>query len=124
MIKTFLTGRLGKDAVVNTLESGKKVINYSVAVTIGYGDNASTLWVDCSQWSEKTGLVEYLKRGTQVAVMGEPSIRVYNKNDGTMGASFSLRVDKLDLLGSRSEPASAGSTQQTVTDIPYDDLPF
>lgn len=107
MIKTFLTGRLGKDAVINTLEGGKKVMNYSVAVDQGYGDNKSTLWVDCAQWSEKTGVAEYLKKGTMVAVIGEPSLRMYPKQDGTTGASFALRVDKVELLGSKPEPATA-----------------
>jgi len=107
MIKTFLTGRLGKDATLNTLEGGKKVMNYSVAVNVGFGDNASTLWVDCAQWSEKTGVIEYLKKGTLVAVIGEPSLRTYQKNDGTTGASFALRVDKLELLGAKSESTTA-----------------
>ena len=93
MIKTFLSGRLGKDAEVKTLEGGKKVMNYSVAVDIGYGDNKQTLWVECAQWSEKTAVAEYLKKGTQVIVTGEPGIR---KWEG--GASFTLRVDKVELI--------------------------
>ncbi len=42
MIKTFLTGRLGKDAEIKTLDSGKKVMNYSVAVDTGFGENKSS----------------------------------------------------------------------------------
>lgn len=124
MIKTFLTGRLGKDAVINTLEGGKKVMNYSVAVDQGYGDNKSTLWVDCSQWSEKTGVAEYLKKGTMVAVIGEPSLRLYAKNDGSNGASFALRVDKVELLGSK--PEGSGTAQPAATNETSDPggLPF
>lgn len=126
MIKTFLTGRLGKDAEVKTLEGGKKVMNYSVAVEIGYGENKSTLWVDCAQWSEKTGVAEYLKKGTQVAVTGEPGIR---KWEG--GAAMTLRVDKVELLGGNkpAQPEQAQVQQQMPAHqpepiTPPDDLPF
>lgn len=128
MIQCFLTGRIGKDAEIRELEGGRKVMNYSVAVDIGTKDKPATLWVDCSQWSEKTAVVAYLLKGTQVAVYGQPSVRAYAKQDGTSGASFSLRVDRVELLGGNKpnpEP-SAKATNPGASDIaePIDSLPF
>lgn len=120
MNKVFIVGRLGKDAVINDA-NGKKVMNYSVGVSTGTKENPSTSWWDCSQWSEKTGVAAYLTKGTQVAVMGEPGLRTYQKNDGTAGASLTCRVDKVELLGSKTNEAAPAPS---VTSEPAEDLPF
>lgn len=124
MIQTTLTGRLGKDATTNSV-NGKNVINFSVAVDIGYGDKKSTLWVEAAHWTDKTGLLPYLKKGTQVLVIGEPNIRTWEK-----GASFTLRVAQIELIGGKSEvqqaTAATPAAQHVSDDINSDtgDLPF
>lgn len=130
MIQCFLTGRIGKDADIRELEGGRKVMNYSVAVDTGTKDKPATLWVDCSQWSEKTAVAAYLLKGTQVAVYGQPSVRAYAKQDGTPGASFSLRVDRVELLGGNklnpdlSAKAATSVPQPSDFAGPIDNLPF
>lgn len=94
---TFI-GNLGKDAELKELEGGKKVINFSIAVQDGK-DN--TIWVDCAKWSEKTGVLPYLKKGTKVAVTGNVGIR---KWEG--GAALTLRVLDLELLGQKETAAA------------------
>lgn len=127
MNKAFLVGRLGNDATINDV-NGKKVMNYSIGISTGTKDKPETTWWDCSQWGEKTAVVEYLKKGTQVAVVGEPGLRTYQRNDGTAGASMTLRVDKVELLGSReSKPVAAntgGGTNEGYNAEVIDDLPF
>ncbi len=56
-----------------------------------------------------------------VAVIGEPGLR---KWEG--GAAFTLRVDKVELLGSKSaNTASTGNnTAEATIGEPIDDLPF
>lgn len=123
MNKVFIVGRLGKDAVINDV-NGKKVMNYSIGVSTGTKDKPDTLWYDCSQWGEKTGVAPYLTKGTQVAVMGEPGLRTYQKNDGTAGASLTCRVDKVELLGSKTNDAApVASIERPVIDDGTD-LPF
>lgn len=93
MIQLQFIGQLGKDAEIR--EVGQtKVINFSVAVSFGYGEKKSTIWVECSKFGEKTGIADYLKKGTKVYVSGEPSIRTWEK-DGKSGASLNLRVQDL-----------------------------
>ncbi len=141
MIKLQVIGNLGKDCVTNTV-NGKTVMNFTVAHTERFKDSSGqqkdrTTWVDCAYWSDRTGVAPYLKKGTQVYVEGTPDVRAFTRNDGTGGASLTLRVQSVQLLGSgsRSESnASAGSNyttdQNTETatppDIaePVDDLPF
>jgi len=141
MIKMQVIGNLGKDCVVNTV-NGKNVINFTVAHTEKYRDSQGnnqekTTWVDCAYWTDRTAISPYLTKGKQVFVEGTPEVRSFTRQDGTSGASLSLRVREVQLLGGRGEsggPSSEGrsyssssaSTVPSASDItePIDDLPF
>ncbi len=142
MIKLTAIGNLGRDAVMNTV-NGKNVINFTVAHTERYKDaqgnqKDKTIWVDCAYWTERTGIAPYLKKGTQVYVEGQPDVRTYTTKEGVNGATLSLRVSSVQLLGSKSSESgntgggyqpSSTSTQPSApaaSDITeaFDDLPF
>jgi single-strand DNA-binding protein len=116
MIKLMVIGNLGKDCIVNTV-NGKNVINFSVAHTEKFKDSTGaqrekTTWVECAYWTDRTGIAPYLKKGTQLYVEGTPEVRTYQTNDGKSGASLSLRVQTVQLLGSKQ---SEGLGQQERT---------
>jgi len=142
MIKMQIIGRLGKDCVVNTV-NGKNVINFTVAHSEKYKDSQGTMqektiWVDCAYWTDRTGISPYLTKGTQVFVEGQPEARSFQRNDGTAGASLSLRVREVQLLGSKNDNSGGGNFQQPSSassaamsggggdssESPVDDLPF
>src|SRR5438105_6127226 len=110
MIKLQVIGNLGKDATVNEV-NGKNVINFVVAHTERFRDRSGnnqekTTWVECSYWSEKAGIAPYLTKGQQVFVEGTPEVRAFEKKDGSTGASLSLRVREIQLLGGGSREAN------------------
>ena len=140
MIKMQVIGHLGKDCVVNTV-NGKNVINFTVAHTEKYKDSQGnnqekTTWVDCAYWTDRTAVAPYLQKGTQVFVEGTPEVRSFTRNDGTAGASLSMRVREVQLLGRKGDNASGGGSNYgnesapARQDIPAsvdeaaDDLPF
>jgi single-strand DNA-binding protein len=149
MIKLQVIGNLGKDCVVNNV-NGKSVMNFTVAHSEKYKDAQGvqkdrTIWVDCAYWSDRTGVAPYLKKGTTVYVEGQPDVRTYTTQDGRNGASLTLRVSGVQLVGGKSSDSSGGdtstnsnyskpatasyeNTQPTISanDItePIDDLPF
>lgn len=113
MIKMQVIGRLGKDCIVNTV-NGKNVINFSVAHSERYKDSQGNLqekttWVDCAYWTDRTAVAPYLVKGVQVYVEGTPEARAFSRQDGTAGASLSVRVREVQLLGSKAE-GTGGST--------------
>ena len=140
MIKLQIIGNLGKDCVVNTV-NGKNVINFTVAHSEKYKDSQGatqekTIWVDCAYWTDRTAVAPYLTKGTQVFVEGSPEVRSFTRQDGTAGASLSLRVREVQLLGGRGDsvPSVAGAPSASsssgnipspseITE-PIDDLPF
>jgi single-strand DNA-binding protein len=97
--------------------------------------------VECAYWTDRTGIAPYLKKGTQVYAEGTPEVRTYPKNDGTTGISLTLRVQTVQLLGSRGNEGGGGysggesqgyATQSSPSRVnspnditePIDDLPF
>src|ERR687890_1320538 len=107
MIKMQVIGNLGKDCVVNQV-NGKSVINFTVAHTEKYKDSQGnsqekTTWVDCAYWTDRTAIAPYLTKGTQVFAEGTPEVRSFQRNDGTAGASLSMRVREVQLLGGKAD---------------------
>ncbi len=118
MIKLTAIGNLGKDCTVNTVNN-KTVINFSIAHTEKFKDNMGvqkdkTIWVECAYWTDKTAIAPYLKKGTQVYVEGSPEVRMYTAKDGSNGSSLTLRVQSVQLLGSKTgnEGGTANETPQ------------
>jgi single-strand DNA-binding protein len=140
MIKLQVIGRLGKDCIVNTV-NGKNVINFTVAHSEKYRDSSGnnqerTTWVECAYWTDKTAVAPYLQKGTQVFVEGAPEVKTFTRNDGTNGASLTLRVREVQLLGSKNDNTMGGSpasgsnynrqeapASASMNDV-SDDLPF
>ena len=113
MIKLQVIGNLGKDAIVNNV-NGKNVINFTVAHTEKFKDAQGnpkdrTTWVDCAYWTDRTAIAPYLKRGTQVYVEGTPDVRTYTTQDGRQGASLTLRIISVQLLGGKTEGGTAAA---------------
>lgn len=134
MLKVFVIGHLGKDAVVNNV-NGKSVINFSVAINQSYKNQQGvkvekTTWVDCSMWRDSVAVAQYLKKGTQVFVEGQPEARTYQLSDGTAAAALHLRVSNLQLLGGGSgqQGNAPVATETTLSNLNSNDndsgLPF
>jgi len=110
MIKLEIIGNLGRDAVVTNV-NGKNVINFSVCHTESYKDVSGnkvqkSVWVDAAYWSDKTGIVPYLKKGAQVYVEGQPDSRAYSNRQGMADSTITLRVHSIQLLSSSVNAAS------------------
>lgn len=142
MVKLQIIGNLGKDCTTNMV-GGRNVINFSVAHTEKYKDSTGmqkekTLWVECAYWTDKTGIVPYLRKGQTVYAEGTPEVRSYTRNDGSAGASLTMRVQSVQLVGSgpRQEGADANGIPERFpaagSDAPMpaapagvdEDLPF
>jgi single-strand DNA-binding protein len=127
MIKMQVIGNLGKDCVVNTV-NGKNVINFTVAHTEKYRDSQGnnqekTTWVDCAYWTDRTAIAPYLQKGTQVFVEGTPEVRSFTRNDGTAGASLSMRVREVQLLGRKGDNVGGGSVSSEAPSYGRQDSP-
>ena len=107
------TGNLGNDCRAGTAGQ-TAVVNFSVAVKSGYGQNEQTIWVDCALFGNRaTALAPYLTKGQTVAVSGELGTREHN------GKTYiTCKVNDVTLVGGKpqqqgqQQPQAWGQQQQ------------
>ena len=123
-----MTGNIGGDVKLNNV-GGTAVANFSVAMTAGFGDKKSTIWLQASLWGKQaeSKLVDYLVKGQQVALSGEFSMREHE------GKQYpQLRISTIDLVGGKSDGGSQPKPQQSsqkpqpapADDFDADQIPF
>ena len=98
------SGNLARDAEQRFLANGTGIVNFSVGVTSGFGNNQKTVWPRCALFGDRGGkLLDYLKKGTLVGVTGEVSMNEFTNKDGAKQVSLEVRVNEVALLGGRKD---------------------
>lgn len=108
-MNTFMcVGRIGRDAETRKTKNGDEVTSFSLATNVGYGENKTVIWVDCSIWGNRgVTLQPNLKKGSEITVSGELSEREYTNKEGVVVKSLSLRVNQNTYPAAKqSEPAA------------------
>jgi single-strand DNA-binding protein len=124
MLILTLAGNTGRDAE-HKATANSELCSFPVAVSVGYGENKSTVWVDVTKWGKGAeGLARILRKGSKVAVSGELSMREHN------GKTYlQCRANDVTIMGTpegqRQEPA-ATTTQYSQPAYADDDssIPF
>lgn len=137
MIVLTATGRVGKDAELRSLNSGDKILSFSVGSDIGYGDKKQTIWLDCSIFGARgEKLANFLTKGTSVTVIGEFGQRSYVNKQGETVSAVTVKVMEVALQGggqqtqqpaqSYSKPQAARSNSKPAynNDDLADEIPF
>jgi single-strand DNA-binding protein len=101
-----LIGNLGQDPEVKTLESGKKVTNFTMATHESYkgadgNRTEETTWHNIVAWN---GLAElsskFLKKGKEVCIEGRISYRTFTDKNGLQKNVTEIVATDLVLLNS------------------------
>ena len=134
MNKLIAVGRVGADAEQKFLQSGTALLTFPVAVDIGYGDKKSTQWYRCTIFGKRAEgrLIEFLKKGTQVVIDGEPKLNEYETSDGDKRASIEVNISDVTLVGGgKPDTEASAPVQQPVQQqapaqsfTPDEDVPF
>lgn len=122
MIVVTCAGNVGKDAEHKTTQGGAEFCRFSLAGTVGYGDNKQTVWFDVTKWGKGSeGLSRILLKGTKVTVSGELSQREHE------GKTYlQIRADHIALQGERMAQTghrntNGMGTRDNLNDAPFDD---
>ena len=104
--KVHLVGRVGRDPEVKYFESGKVVANFTIAVNRNTSNRDEPPdWFDLEIWDKTAEVAKnYVRKGSLIGVTG--SLKFDRWNDRTTGDERQkpvIRVDKLDLLGSKKD---------------------
>ncbi len=134
-IEILMKGNLTRDPEMRYLPDGTAVTNLNVAANRAYTDPASgkkvqeTTWSRCSVWGGQAEAAnQFLVKGQQVVIRGrlqpDPQTghpRTYQRNDGTVGTGYDIRVFNIDY---GAKPQSNGAQAEADPTYPQDDIPF
>lgn len=125
-----IIGRLTRDAKISALESGKQVVNFSVAVNDQYRNKQGervelTEYFVCAYWVSP-GVAAILTKGTLVELTGRVSARAWTSSDGQLKASLNFHTSQIKFHGGgrRTEEHSPSGAASRSKKAKKDDLPF
>ena len=107
--KVQLIGNIGNEPKITNLESGNKVVRFSMA-TNEYYRNAqgekvqSTQWHYVVAWDKKADIIEqYTHKGKEIAIEGKLISRCYTNEMGVKCYVTEIVASEILLLGSKNE---------------------
>lgn len=132
--KTIVVGNLGSEPEMRYMPDGTAVCNFSLAVNSRYNDRNGqpvdrTTWFRISVWGRAAEAAnQYLLKGSKALVEGElqadPNTggpRIWQRRDGTAGASFELRANTVKFLSTRGDEGNNGGYSDNTEE---DQIPF
>lgn len=105
MNNTYFIGRLVTDPELRETETGKKVVNVTVAVPRSYKNkdgNYDADFIDCAFWNHNAEYVSKMSKGNELAVQGRTETRLYEK-DGNKIKDYKVVVDSCKNLDKSKE---------------------
>jgi single-strand DNA-binding protein len=106
--KVQLIGNLGNNPEVKALESGRKLVKFSLATSESYktksGDKVKeTQWYNLVVFGKIASVAEkFLKKGSRVAVEGKLTNRNYTDKNGVTRFITEVQVSELLMLGAKN----------------------
>ena len=135
--KVVLVGNLGNDPSMRYLPNGKPVTNFNLATNRSYTKDdvkvTEVTWFRVSAWGRQAETCnDYLHQGSKVLVEGRlnpdenGNPRIYQRQDGTHGASYELTADWVVFMDSRVERQESAEDgfHSAVEHMDEDDIPF
>lgn len=125
-----ITGDLGQDPKLNTLQSGDHVLNLSVAVKHRVKRNGEwtdePIWVGVTLFGKRAeSLSRMLSKGSRVGAVGELNVREYEARDGTRKTAIELIARDVEPLDTKREGEAQRRPQPSYGPPDMgDDLPF
>lgn len=97
-------GNVGKDAEVRFLPNGDPILNFSFALTSGFGEKQITSWLNCSLFGKRAEtLAPMILKGQKIGITGEIVNREYTDKDGAKKYSLECRLSNVTLLGKKDD---------------------
>lgn len=123
--KVMILGRIGNDLELKDTKSGKKYINFSLAVNEYAGKDESgksqykAEWIDCVAWEKTAELIfQYTSKGHRLYIEGKITSNTVESPDGKKTKYTKIRIDTVEFIEKKNE--NGNTDAGTVSD----DMPF
>tara|TARA_Y100001968_G_C19419036_1_gene750679 strand:- start:226 stop:615 length:390 start_codon:yes stop_codon:yes gene_type:complete len=122
-----LVGRAGRDPDVRYFESGSVVANLTMAVN-RRSRNDQPDWFNLEIWGKQAQVAaDYVKKGSLIGITGSFKLDSWkDRNTGEEKTKPVVRVDRLELLGSKreAEGGNFSGQSQSFNSPTEEEIPF
>ena len=121
-------GRLGRDPESRFTQSGKTVVNFSIACSEKRGGEEYTEWVNIIAW-DKLGEIcaQYLQKGSMVYISGRMQTRKWQDQSGVDRYTTEIVAREMKMLDSRRDSGQQQDqawNPQAQRMVPEERVPF
>ncbi len=136
--KVILLGRVGRDPELKQMQSGKAVVNISIATTSkrktqdGYAED--TQWHRITAYDKLAEIIgQYVRKGSLIYIEGMLKYGKFTDKDGNEKHTTDIIAGQMQMLGGKSEGQGGDggyerqrpqAKQQQQFDDMDDDIPF
>jgi len=113
MIVMTVTGNLTRDCEAKTTPYGKEVSVFSVASNVGYGEKATSQFVECEYHVASEKFRAMLTKGSRVTVVGSAVLK-----PGKDGSSVKVYLKVFEVHVQSQKPQDSSPTFSDVTPPP------
>lgn len=121
-----IIGRLTRDPELTPAKGDRsQYVKFTVAVDHRYGDGAS--FFNCVAFGKIADIIDkFLSKGRQVGITGEHEQSHYEDKEGKKLHSWTVKVERVEFLGGKSDGKASGSKEQFAEMTPeeQEELPF
>lgn len=111
-----LVGRAGADPEIKYFESGSVLCEIPMAVNRRSSKDDQPDWFNLKMWGKTADIAgSYVRKGSLIGIQGSLEIETWtDRNTGAKRSKPVIKVDRLNLLGSkRDNEAAAGNYQNS-----------
>ncbi len=115
-----LIGNVGQEPTITNLESGKKVVRFSLATNEHYRDGkgekqTQTNWHSLVAWGKTAEIIEkYASKGKEIAISGKLTSRSYETAEGDKRYITEVLVHELLLLGFKDDSTTISNSTKKI----------
>ena len=120
-----LVGRAGRDPEVRYFESGTMVANLTLAVNRRNREEEPD-WFNLEIWGRQAQIAaDYVKKGSLLGIIGSLKLDHWkDRNSGEDRSKPVIRVDRLELLSSKRDNATAMALEESEPAGASEEAPF
>lgn len=113
-----LVGRAGRDPEVKYFESGSVVCKFSLAVDRRSRNSDQPDWFNLEMWGRTAEVAaNYVRKGSLIGISGSLKFDQWNdRATGALRTSPVIKVDRLELLGSKRDNEAAAMDNSYADD--------
>lgn len=123
---SIFTGHLGADPELRVTTTDKPVLNLSVGVKVGWGDNEQTIWKRCQLWGERAEkLSPHLSKGSKVCIHADEYQEEWTDKESQKRKALKYTIRQIEFADSKNAAVKpAATTAKGNPDDIEEDVPF